>query len=440
MSALPVLNQFLFLDMWATATASILGGPWYGAIIGCLTNLTGDVFFGGQYLNYAPVSVWGAIIWGALAHRWGLGPFIPPEHKPNLYRQLTIRILINGLVVGGVCVLLVMAILDDFSGWITVPPADAAAKEHPAVLMLRIFYDYFEKVGLAEYGLIDTARSRMSDLLTLPMHLVMTIPDQVFSASLAFYIAICIARKSGYAEWRLAGRKPYLHPIFSPVAFVCIYPAMLAAHVAINHPGFDVEKLPHYCLWLSPLLAAAPALRSALRGGAAVGRKKPSVDDHPGTYRLLITHIFSSQSGAQCDVGEAGYPTPHDNISGRRIIFAREIATKARNLDQVGAKSFAVWRCLAFIVDELVKQVDFCFGQGNTWRRFRCRTVDHRHPENTPAQDAEDGDQVHEPFSGSQLRIFCLAARLQDLMKDLDLPAHRVPFKFFNDILAGLDR
>lgn len=284
---LPVLNQFLFLDMWATATASILGGPWYGAIIGCLTNLTGDVFFGGQYLNYAPVSVWGAIIWGALAHRWGLGPFIPPEHKPNLYRQLTIRILVNGLVVGVVCMLLVMVILDDFSGSITLPPADTAAKEHPAVLMLRIFYDYFEKVGLAEYGLIDTARSRMSDLLTLPMHLVMTIPDKVFSASLAFYIAICIARKSGYAEWRLAGRKPSLHPIFSPVVFVCIYPAFLAAHVAINHPGFGVEKLPHYCLWLSPLLAAAPALRSALRGSAAGGRKKRSVDDHPGAYRKL---------------------------------------------------------------------------------------------------------------------------------------------------------
>lgn len=95
------------------------------------------------------------------------------------------------------------------------------------------------KRGFGWKGSIDTARSRMSDLLTLPMHLVMTIPYKVFSASLAFYIAICIARKSGYAEWRLAGRNPSLHPIFSPVAFVCIYPSILAAHVAINHPGLD---------------------------------------------------------------------------------------------------------------------------------------------------------------------------------------------------------
>jgi energy-coupling factor transport system substrate-specific component len=56
--ALPFLNQLLFLDMWATATASLLGGPWFGALVGCLTNVASEEFFGRQYLNFTPVSVW----------------------------------------------------------------------------------------------------------------------------------------------------------------------------------------------------------------------------------------------------------------------------------------------------------------------------------------------------------------------------------------------
>jgi hypothetical protein len=83
-------------------------------------------------------------------------------------------------------------------------------------------------------------------------------------------------------------------------------------------------------------------------------------------------------------------------ISRQWLIFAREIAAQVRDLSKVGAKYSALGRHLAFIVDELVKQVDFRFGQGNTWRRFRCRTIDHRHPENAPDQDSQDGNQVHE--------------------------------------------
>jgi hypothetical protein len=199
-TALPVLNHFLFLDMWATATASFLGGPWYGALVGCLTNLARDVAFGKQYLNYAPVSVWGAIVWGLLAHRLGLGPFVPPDGKLNLYRQLAARIMINGLVVGLVATMAVMTTLDNFTGWISVPSREIAVKEHPAVLLLRIFYDYFESHGFAQHGLIDQANGSMSEVLAIPMHLVMTIPDKLFSASLAFYVAICIARRSEYAE------------------------------------------------------------------------------------------------------------------------------------------------------------------------------------------------------------------------------------------------
>jgi hypothetical protein len=139
------------------------------------TNVAGEEFFGRQYLNFTPVSVWGALIWGALGHRLGMGPFISPEQKTNLYRQLTVRILLHGLVVGIASTLLAIAILSKFTGLVPIPEKADAMTQHPAVLILRIFYDFFEHAGLEKYGLIDVARSQMAAILNFPGHLLTTI-------------------------------------------------------------------------------------------------------------------------------------------------------------------------------------------------------------------------------------------------------------------------
>lgn len=63
----------------------------------------------------------------------------------------------------------------------------------------------------------------------------------------------------------------------------------------------------------------------------------------------------------------------------------------------------------------------------------------HRHPEDPPTEQAEDCDQIDDPLCRSQLDLFGLAARLQDLVEGLDLPAHRIPVELFDGGIAGTD-
>lgn len=266
--------------------------PWYGALVGCLTNLAGQQFFGKQYLNFAPVSVWGALLWGVLAHRLGFGPFIPSDPKTNIYRQLTVRILLHGFVVGIASTLLVVAILSKYTGSVPIPEKADAATQHPAVLILRIFYDFFERAGLAKYGLIDIGRSQMAAILNFPSHLLTTIPDKIFSASLAFYVAICIARRSGYAEWRISARKMQLHAVFSPILFLVCYTAAILIHFLFNRPSVNLASMAEVLVWILPALLA---LASIWRGvwSSTTGRvaRKSIPPESPMSYRRLTKNM-----------------------------------------------------------------------------------------------------------------------------------------------------
>jgi len=51
--------------------------------------------------------------------------------------------------------------------------------------------------------------------------------------------------------------------------------------------------------------------------------------------KLSIAHKFSSDSGAQRDVGEAWQPASHDGVAGRRIAGAGEIIAERGDLDQI---------------------------------------------------------------------------------------------------------
>ena len=76
---------------------------------------------------------------------------------------------------------------------------------------------------------------------------------------------------------------------------------------------------------------------------------------------------------------------------------------------------------------DLVEEIDLVRCQRKRWRGIRCGSVDHRHPENPPAQDAEQRDQIDEAFGGAQPCILGATARLQDFVEDLDLPADVPP-------------
>ncbi len=56
--------------------------------------------------------------------------------------------------------------------------------------------------------------------------------------------------------------------------------------------------------------------------------------DVPGN-RPRSFQLPTSQAGTDFDVGEARPPAPHDNVSGRRVMGAGEIAAEPRDLGQI---------------------------------------------------------------------------------------------------------
>jgi energy-coupling factor transport system substrate-specific component len=72
-SVVAVLGLPIYLDTIGTFLASVLLGPWWGALAGVLTNVVGAVPNGVSNLLFAPVNVAAALLWGYGIRRFGLG-------------------------------------------------------------------------------------------------------------------------------------------------------------------------------------------------------------------------------------------------------------------------------------------------------------------------------------------------------------------------------
>lgn len=60
----------IFLDMIGTAVVAIVLGPWWGALVGAITNIVSSFITGPISLPFAVVNVVGALVWG-YGHQWG---------------------------------------------------------------------------------------------------------------------------------------------------------------------------------------------------------------------------------------------------------------------------------------------------------------------------------------------------------------------------------
>jgi len=67
-----ILHLPTFLDMIGTAVVAIVLGPWWGALVGAMTNLVSSFISGPIGLPFAVVNVAGALVWGYTV-RWGWG-------------------------------------------------------------------------------------------------------------------------------------------------------------------------------------------------------------------------------------------------------------------------------------------------------------------------------------------------------------------------------
>lgn len=63
----------IFLDMIGTAVAAIVLGPWWGALVGVITNVGGSLINGPIGIPFALANVAGALVWGYGVRSWGMG-------------------------------------------------------------------------------------------------------------------------------------------------------------------------------------------------------------------------------------------------------------------------------------------------------------------------------------------------------------------------------
>jgi energy-coupling factor transport system substrate-specific component len=65
-----VLNLPIFLDMIGTMVTAVILGPWWGALVGAVTNIVNSFISGPISLPFALCNVVGALVWG-YANQWG---------------------------------------------------------------------------------------------------------------------------------------------------------------------------------------------------------------------------------------------------------------------------------------------------------------------------------------------------------------------------------
>ena len=74
-----------------------------------------------------------------------------------------------------------------------------------------------------------------------------------------------------------------------------------------------------------------------------MGSFLPALGKHP--VRLSITHKLSTDCGSEFDVYQARQASPHDHVSGWRIVGPGQIAAESRDFGQICGELFrcAVW-------------------------------------------------------------------------------------------------
>jgi energy-coupling factor transport system substrate-specific component len=89
----------VYLDMIGTAVAAIVLGPWWGALVGLLTNSGSALISGPTSLPFALVNIVGALIWGYGVRSWGLGKSIPKFFLLNVIVAIACTLVAAPIIV-----------------------------------------------------------------------------------------------------------------------------------------------------------------------------------------------------------------------------------------------------------------------------------------------------------------------------------------------------
>lgn len=94
------LDLPVYLDMLGTAFSAIALGPWWGVLVGLITNASGVAASGPDSLLFAPVNAAGALVWGYGVRRWALGRSIPRFFVLNLLAAVACTAMSVPIIIG----------------------------------------------------------------------------------------------------------------------------------------------------------------------------------------------------------------------------------------------------------------------------------------------------------------------------------------------------
>ncbi len=182
----------LYLDMAGTAAAALLLGPWWGAIVGILTNTILSMMHPSEAnINFVPwlvVNLVGGIYWGLMARRKkfrsyvsGSSSNIVSQTRAHLWFLLCFGVL--GALIMGAAGAVVEVVLD-YDPRIFAPNSDFGTK------MYSLFLEQDQHIRAASsLGGYSSIQPFLSGLLRWGLTTFRYIPDKTFSAAVGLLTA-----------------------------------------------------------------------------------------------------------------------------------------------------------------------------------------------------------------------------------------------------------
>jgi len=158
-----------------------------------------------------------------------------------------------------------------------------------------------------------------------------------------------------------------------------------------------------------------------------------------GSFQLPTSSLRTDDE-AEGDVLKPSETAPDDHVAWRRVTRAGEVAAKQGDLKDIGGQgSIEEAGSWPGRID-LVEGGDLGGGEDGLGLGVGVGARGHRDPEDAPADDGHQGQQLHKPLGGAQLGVFGAQSGLHDFVEHLDLPAQGVPAKFFRGPGEIIDR
>lgn len=154
-----------FLDMIGTAVAAIVLGPWWGALVGVITNVGGSFINGPIGIPFALANVAGALVWGYGVRSWGMGS--------NSIKYFILNVLV-ALAVSATAAPIVIFVFGGATGHssdaITAAFAQAGQDLITAVFASNVIVSLADKIiaGYVALAIIQALPANLTASLVLP--------------------------------------------------------------------------------------------------------------------------------------------------------------------------------------------------------------------------------------------------------------------------------